>query len=270
MGKEIKGDLLGFNFNRVHSSNLGIVRIIPSNRINDNAPTHSDVVVDVPGATGSYYYGTIITKKDIEVHYAFDNVSETQLLRIKTLFSDKLPHKLVFDEEPDVYYIARVSNSAQLKHLCFLENGERVYKGEGSVTFTCDYPYKIKKKEYQLTLPSSSESNETEITIQMEGDLAIKPIFEFSSGGAEEPRKIDVGQRVADKNERFFVVNLLQNETRCYDYQKNMVFSNNSLQNFIIDRKQWEPQQCIFYFINQSGFQENIQVKIEFLESYMF
>lgn len=155
MNEEFKGDLLGFNFNGIHSSDLGIVRTIQSNRINDNAPTHNDVVVDVPGAIGSYYYGTIITKKDIQVPYAFNNVSETQLLRIKTLFSDKLPHKLVFDEEPDVYYMARVSNSAQLKHICFLENGERVYKGEGIITFTCDYPYKIKQKEYQLTLPIS-------------------------------------------------------------------------------------------------------------------
>lgn len=227
MGKGIKGDLLGFNFNRVHSSNLGIVRIIPSNRINDNAPTHSDVVVDVPGATGSYYYGTIITKKDIQVHYAFDNVSETQLLKIKTLFSDKLPHKLVFDEEPDVYYMARVSNSAQLKHLCFLENGERVYKGEGSITFTCDYPYKIRQRTFSYV--ENDEDDESEKSDRFFYDFEFD--YDFSgiiSIDCAEERSLQIKIRNANENS-FFTYNFILSSKTCIDFRKRIIYNENGM-----------------------------------------
>ena len=37
--------------------------------------------------------------------------------------------------------MAKCTNMPQFNFLCFDENNQRVYKGEGSVEFTCYYPY---------------------------------------------------------------------------------------------------------------------------------
>lgn len=218
MNEEFKGDLLGFSFNGKHSSDLGIVRTIQSNRINDNTPTHKDIVVDIPGAIGSYYYGTIINKKDIVVTYAFDNVSEEQLLQIKTLFSDKLPHKLIFDEEPYFYYMARISNSAQLKHLCFLENGKRVYKGEGSLTFTCDYPFKIRQRT------SAYDEKET-ISYAFNFDYDFSGVISINCA---KERILQIKIRKTDKD-TFFAYNFTLSNKTYIDLKKRIIYDENGI-----------------------------------------
>jgi phage-related protein len=48
---------------------------------------------------------------------------------------------LIFDEYPYKTYSAKVTGQASLKHIVFeLEEG-RVYRGEGTIQFTCYYPY---------------------------------------------------------------------------------------------------------------------------------
>jgi hypothetical protein len=58
------------------------------------------------------------------------------------LFGDKQIHDLIFDEVPYKIYSAKVTGSATIKYLVFEEkNNKRVYKGEGSVQFTCYNPF---------------------------------------------------------------------------------------------------------------------------------
>ena len=218
MNEEFKGELLGFSFNNVHSSELGIVRIIQGNRVNDSAPSHKDIVVDIPGAIGSYYYGTIINKKDIVINYAFDNVSEEQLLRIKTIFSDKLPHKLIFDEEPDAYYMARVSGSAQLKHLCFLEDGKRVYKGEGSLTFTCDYPFKIRQR-------TSSYDKKERISYVFKFDYDFSGVISINCA---EERSLQIKIRKTDKD-TYLAYNFTLSNKTYIDLKKRIIYDKNGI-----------------------------------------
>jgi hypothetical protein len=49
---------------------------------------------------------------------------------------------LVFDERPYKIYRAKVTGSATMKHIPFAE-GEtnRLYKGEGTIQFTCYDPF---------------------------------------------------------------------------------------------------------------------------------
>jgi hypothetical protein len=42
-------------------------------------------------------------------------------------------HDLVFDEAPYKVYSAKVTGTPQLKTVCFSENDERIYKGEGTI-----------------------------------------------------------------------------------------------------------------------------------------
>ena len=136
-------DFIGFTFNGVHSSELGIVRTSEGSRFNENLlPTIQDKTVQIPGGDGMYHFGSYFMQKQFNVSYAFDALTEEQLARIKTLFGDKKTHDLIFDETPYKVYQAKVTGSASIKHIPFAEGQtNRTYKGEGSLQFTAYDPY---------------------------------------------------------------------------------------------------------------------------------
>lgn len=136
-------DFIGFTYNGYHSiRDLGIYRTSNGNRYDDNlAATMTDKTVDVPGGDGQYYFGTTFKNRTFTVNYAFDMLTEAKIRTLKEVFCGDGIHDLVFDERPYVAWPAKVTGTASMKHLCFEEDGQRVYKGEGSITFTCYYPY---------------------------------------------------------------------------------------------------------------------------------
>lgn len=137
-------DFIGFTYNGKHSfRDLNIYRTSNGSRYNDNLnATLTDKTADVPGGDGQYYFGTTKKNKTFSVSYAFDNLTESGLRLLKQTFDGKDIHDLIFDEEPYKVWSAKVTGTAQIKHLCFEESeGQRTYKGEGSITFTCYYPY---------------------------------------------------------------------------------------------------------------------------------
>lgn len=137
-------DYVGFTFNGIHSSELGIVRTSDGSRFNENLlPTIQDKTVQVPGGDGMYHFGSYYTQKQFNISYAFDDLTEAQLERIKKLFGDKKIHDLIFDESPYKKYQVKVTGTASIKYIPFAEGAtNRVYKGEGSVQFTAyDPPY---------------------------------------------------------------------------------------------------------------------------------
>jgi predicted phage tail component-like protein len=135
-------DYIGFTYNGKHSiKDLKIYRT-SSGRYDDNiTATMTDKTVDVPGGDGQYYFGTTFKNRTFTVAYAFENLKEADIAEIKRVFSGDGIHELVFDERPYKVWSAKVTGTASMKHLCFEENGERIYKGEGSITFTCYYPF---------------------------------------------------------------------------------------------------------------------------------
>lgn len=145
MGTQIKGDFIGFSFGGVHSSTLGIIRTNNGSRYDKNLlPTIQDKTVQVPGGDGTYYFGSYYTQKPFSISIAYDNVTEDQIGRIEKLFGKKNPQKLIFDEAPYKYYWAKCTGTPNLKFICFGEKEDgtgRVYKGEGTLTFTCYDPY---------------------------------------------------------------------------------------------------------------------------------
>ena len=146
----LKGDYMGFTYNGVHSSDLGIVRVSNGSRFDENLlPTIQDKTVQVPGGDGTYYFGSYYTQRQINVSFAFDGLDEDRVQQIRKLFGDKKIHELVFDETPYKAYFAKVTGSTTLKYLPFGE-GEvnRVFKGEGSLQFTCYNPYAVCKKKF--------------------------------------------------------------------------------------------------------------------------
>ena len=165
----IKNDFIGFTFNGVHSSELGIIRTSDGSRFNENLlPTIQDKTAQIPGGDGTYYFGSYYTQKTFTISFAFDSLSESQCRHMRTLFGDKKIHPLIFDEYPYKAYQAKVTGTATIKHLCFEEerdgNIERVYKGEGSVQFTAYSPFarSVKKflKDYtEVNMPEWREAS---------------------------------------------------------------------------------------------------------------
>jgi phage-related protein len=144
MSNSFKGDFLGFTFNNIHSSELGIVRVNTGNRgYLDLSPQFKDDTIEVPGSDGIYYLTTQYQQKQFQVSFAFDNVSEANIKTMRTLFSAKEVCTLIFDEEPYRSYDVKVSAPVKLSYICFdnADNTARVYKGEGDVIFTAFYPF---------------------------------------------------------------------------------------------------------------------------------
>ena len=141
MAIELKGDFIGFSFNGYRSEDLGIVRVSDGSRYTEDlVPTTQDKTVQVPGGDGFYYFGSDYTQKPFTIPIAFDGLTEKQFRELQRVFGTKELGKLVFDERPYKYYMVK-SSKPQLKYICFGKDGERIYKGEGTLTFTAYYPF---------------------------------------------------------------------------------------------------------------------------------
>lgn len=149
-------DFIGFSFNGTHSSSFGIIRTSNGSRYDESLlPQVQDKTIQVPGGDGTYYFGSQYTQRPFSISIAFDSLSEKGFIDMQNWLNQREPKRLIFDERPYKYYLAKVSNSTQsLKYLCFEkefeekdEKGElkkvikRVYKGEGTLNFVCYYPF---------------------------------------------------------------------------------------------------------------------------------
>lgn len=164
----LSGDFIGFTFNGVHSSDMGIIRTSDGSRFNENLlPTSTDKTVQIPGGDGTYYFGSNYTQRQIPISVATDELTETQFRQLKQWLGDKQIHPLVFDEAPYKTYMVKTSSIPTLKFICFdnitKNNGEivvnRVYKGEGSLQFIAYFPFARCTKKY---LSEYTDSNKEE------------------------------------------------------------------------------------------------------------
>ena len=164
----LSGDFIGFTFNGVHSSDMGIIRTSDGSRFNENLlPTFTDKTVQIPGGDGTYYFGSNYTQRQIPISIATDELTETQFRQLKQWLGDKQIHPLVFDEAPYKTYMVKTSSIPTLKFICFdnitKNNSEmvvnRVYKGEGSLQFIAYFPFARCTKKY---LSEYTDSNKEE------------------------------------------------------------------------------------------------------------
>lgn len=167
------GDFLGFTFGGVHSSDLGITRVSGGDRYEEKLqPEITDRTTEVPGLDGVYYFGSDHKERTFDISIGFDSLTEMQFRQLRTFFSTKEIKDLIFDELPYKKYKAKLQGPVELSFVCFDEpqlvnttvegiryktsedtydnthivkrssgNRERIYKGEGKLTFICYYPY---------------------------------------------------------------------------------------------------------------------------------
>lgn len=138
----LKGDFIGFTIGDFHSSELGILRTSNGDRFDEDlVPSFSDSTSQVPGGDGQYYWKSLHSEKTFSIPIAYDSMTETQFRNLRRAMSSKDLIPLVFDERPYKEYIVKPTGTPQLNYICFDENDQRVYKGEGTLEFTAFYPY---------------------------------------------------------------------------------------------------------------------------------
>lgn len=229
MAIALKGDFIGFSFNEHRSESLGIVRISDGSRYNEDlVPTTQDKTVQVPGGDGFYYFGSDYTQRQFSINIAFDELTEKQFRELQQVFGTKELGKLIFDERPYKYYMVK-SSKPQLKYICFGKDGERIYKGEGTLTFTAYYPFaksifkflneygnknKDEWKEASGMKPEKGTydivSNNGSISVYNAGDLETDFILKFSLPIDNTPIgdiKITLSKENIGKEEAFLDLN---------------------------------------------------------------
>lgn len=133
----IKGDFTGFTFNGIHSSELGITRVSDGSRYTEELlPAIQDKTVQIPGADGTYYYGSSYTQRPFNISVVFDDMTETQFVRLKKVFGDKGIHDLIFDEWPYKVYRVKSTGTPNLKYICFdkgIDQNDRDYEADSEI-----------------------------------------------------------------------------------------------------------------------------------------
>ena len=146
----LKGDFIGFTFDGIHSSELGIVRVSGGDRYEEAlVPSLSLKTTNVPGGDGSYYFGTSYTQRNINLQIAFDSLTQQQFMRLISVFGTKKISTLIFDENPYKVYNVKISSEPKLNYICFDEDNKRVYKGEGTISLVSLSPYAYSRYKYR-------------------------------------------------------------------------------------------------------------------------
>lgn len=164
--------LQGFKFNNVHSSSVGLYMDTPERIIKPALRTNQYVV---PGRSGTLDYGGD-TYENIEITvklaYRADTDMRSQQRRAAEFLA--MSGQLVFDDEPDKAYTAKVVNAVSLEQV--------VRTGTMEVTFLCQpFAESLDYRQIVLTsqaLPVSIDpdiwgTQETPCIIRIHADTAI-------------------------------------------------------------------------------------------------
>lgn len=113
-------------------------------------PPITPIFITVPGRAGQYDIGDEIGAREITIEYtmlydSFEDMRE-KMREFAAWLKPGQKKRLVLLDEPDKYYIAKVTGESSLD--------ENYGAGEGSITFLCSDPYKYSEEKTQ-TIDSS-------------------------------------------------------------------------------------------------------------------
>lgn len=143
-------EFIGFSFSERHCSEFNLTVVSPNSSYTESLfAEFEDKSLTVEGKTGSYYFGTKINNKPINIELAFDNLTSQNLKDIKSWLSPKTTGKLIFDASPYKYYYVKLSSSPSFSFVPFEEVIEvggvttrtHIFKGTLSISFISYDPY---------------------------------------------------------------------------------------------------------------------------------
>ena len=154
------GDFLGFQLGDIHSSQLNITRVSNGDRYTENlTPNFTDTTVQVPGKDGTYYWDTFYTQTPFTIDFAFDDLRDEDIRRLKQIFGFKGVKELIFDEISYKKYMVKCSAPPSLKYISFPFEEIKIYKGEGSVNLVAYYPYALSTRNIEFKTGTEQELN---------------------------------------------------------------------------------------------------------------
>ena len=223
----VKGDYIGFTFGGVHSSELGLMRVSNGSRYEqDLLPPLQDKTAQVAGRDGAIYFGSQYNTKPIKVPVAFDNMTEESFNRLKRLLQDKKPKYLWFDETPYKQWLVKAANVQNFKWVCFDESNniyrnddgdsedtkKRIYKGEGTLEFSCFTPYAESRVTFLDDLVDSvwvwNREESPKRLIEKKGMYPRLFITEEEEAYYEEPIITEQGSLLLKNGTELYVKNL--------------------------------------------------------------
>lgn len=138
-----------FIFDGTDCAELGVYAITNSSTYTTNlTPTFSDKKTTVTAYDGQYYYGTQITGQKFTFNMFAENLTYTELCRLKAWLNPRHIGKLILSDQPYKYYYVKPSSVSTLANIPlstvqtpersilgdFLE-GDPVYTGKFTITF---------------------------------------------------------------------------------------------------------------------------------------
>lgn len=118
----MKGDFLGFSFDGIHCSQLGITHVSSSDRYDEELFSEvRDKTIEIPNNHGEYYYGSTYGTRTFDIDFAYDSITETQFRKIRRLFGTTKICDLIFDERPYKVYRAKIESPLEMSYVCFDE-----------------------------------------------------------------------------------------------------------------------------------------------------
>ena len=161
------GDFLGFRLGNVHSSQLNITRVSNNDRYTENlTPTFKDQTSEIQGNDGVYYWNTYYTQQNFVIDFAFDDLRDEDIRKLRGTLNFKGVQELIFDETPYKKYMVKCSNPPTLKYIAFNVDGVTIYKGEGTINLVAYYPYALSVNEIDIL-----DDSESTLELSNEGDL---------------------------------------------------------------------------------------------------
>lgn len=162
--------VMGFTFDNIDSDSLGIIVKMYQHI---TFPEIRSRLVEVPGHDGAYDFGTEFGSRKIEIPCAIKGDDRADLVnKIQNIARTFNPRnglkRLTFDEHPDRYYLARLSEPVPV---------EQIYNvGQFSLVFILPDPFAFTDGEVSASIPVGGL---LDLTINTPGDLRTRPRFEI-------------------------------------------------------------------------------------------
>lgn len=139
---------VGFSFDNIHSSSLGIKRCTLEGLIKQPLlPDIKDKVGTFPTGDGELYFNSSYSQQSIKVDFAYGPINEIQFQQLKIFSDTKKIASLIFDEARFKKYSAKITGSSLSYNVTEREQ-KREYYGFGQLIFTCYFPYGISLFNY--------------------------------------------------------------------------------------------------------------------------
>lgn len=250
-GLEGKEDFLGFTFNNKHSSEFNIIRVSSSGRYSHELlPSNKINTLEVEGRDGNIFLNSKKQNRVFSINFAFDYLTEIKLRQMQKWLSINTNGELFFDENPYKVYSGIVTSIPKINFVCFDEkNGERIYKGDGNLQITCNYPYAFcpfkQLKDFNQSISNKNELQwgeasglpienlnngvfvENSAIINNYGDIPVKWRLFFDTSGSIDNQRGSINLTVKNQIIGRLIINLnylLENRKYCLDSETGSLF----------------------------------------------